>query len=160
MVHGAVLQNMVMKCNKIRFHTCQGKSFVLTKPHVCLFSSFMLLLWAAWKAQGDFEEVGTSNTSHSTHTIEVTLLSHVALTLPMCVNLYQCLHSYWEYQDSHSKHIYIIGQYFDKYRYKPGLEPTAQSAQGFKPRPAHHYLQEVCNKNILYTPLNFGNKAS
>ena len=86
------------------------------------------------------------------HTIEVTLLSRAAPA-----DLYQRTHSYWEYRDSHS---YIIGQYFDKYRYKPGLEPTAQSAQGFKPRPAHHYLQEVCNKNILYTPLNFGNKAS
>ena len=45
----------------------------------------MLLLWAGWKAQNDFEEVGTGNTSHSTHTIEVTLLSHAAPTLPMCV---------------------------------------------------------------------------
>ena len=81
------------------------------------------------KTQGDFEEVGTSNMSHSTHTIEVMLMSRAAPTLPMCVDLYQHLHSYWEYRDSLSEHIYIIGQYFDKYRYKPGLEPTARASE-------------------------------
>ena len=115
-----------MKCNKIRFHTCEGESFVLTEPHVCLFSSLMLLLQASWKARGDFEEVGTRNMSHSTHMIEITFLSCAAPTLLMCVNLYQRLHSYWEYQDSH---LYIIGHYFDKYRYKPRLEPMAQASE-------------------------------
>ena len=116
MVHGAVLQNMVMKCNKIRFHTCEGESFVLTKPHVCLFSSLMLLLWVGRKARGDFKEVGTSNMSHSTHTIEVMLLSRAVLTLPMCVSALAQL-------------LGISGQYFNKYRYKP--EPIASLNQGW-----------------------------
>ena len=89
----------------------------------------MLLLWAGRKARGDFEDVDTSDTSHSAHTIEVTLMSRAAPTLPMCVDLYQRSHSYWEYRDSLSEHIYIIGQYFDKYRYKPGLEPTARASE-------------------------------
>ena len=63
---------MVMKCNKIRFHTCEGESFVLTNPHIRSFSSLMLLLRAGRKARGDFEEVGTSNTSHDRDHVAVT----------------------------------------------------------------------------------------
>ena len=48
----------------------------------------MLQLQAGWKAQDDFKVVGTSNTSHSTQMIKVTLPSHTVPTLLMCVHLH------------------------------------------------------------------------
>ena len=67
------------------------------------------------------------------HTQSRSRCCHMPHQLCQCVS-YQHSHSYWEYQDSLSEHIYIIGQYFDKYKPGLSLRLRLQRSQA-KPKP-------------------------
>ena len=86
----------------------------LSLMFVCLFSSLMVLLQAGWKAWGDFEEVGTRNMYDQGH-IAVTCCADSA-DVSICISAPTAIGNI----GTAILNTYILlGQYFDKYRYKP-----------------------------------------